>query len=108
MRPCLSSAFEYPSGTGQVEMKMKVIVSFIGGGALSEINQAADGFTACRHRIYEPVIASGIVARHRIARDQHVRALRFPVRSHVNPVLGAVAVEKMDDQRALECLPGGH
>ena len=91
-----------------MEVEVEVIISFVGSAVLGEVNQAADGLSARRDRVDKPVVTPGIVARHRIARDLHVGAFRFPVWSHVDPVLGPVTVEEVDDQRALECLSRGH
>src|SRR2546427_419934 len=89
----------------QVKVEAEIIISLVCSGAFAEVNEATSclpGKCVCRTGIDKPVVAPRIVGRNRVARDLHVRGFGFPVGSHVDPVLGAVTVVEMHDQRAQE------
>ena len=95
-----------------MKVEPEVVIALIRAGAFAEEDNAATrlagGSAIYRNGIDEAIVAPRIVRSHRIAVNLHERGFRLPVRAHVNPVLSTVAVEKVHDERTLECLSSAH
>ena len=94
-----------------MKVEPEVVIALIRAGAFAEQDKAASrlaGSAIYRNGIDEPIVAPRIVRSHRIAVNLHERGFQLPVRAHVNPVLSTVAVEKVHDERTLECLASAH
>ena len=100
---------------GQMEMEPEGIVSFVQSATFGEVHKPAD----CRARNWTPihVITRGnrvdipvvaAVGSHRVTGYLRKCSFRFPIWTHVNPVLGSVAVKEVGDECALEGLVGRH